>query len=56
MFLDALHDCLSKTGINLQIQFTKVGHSREIDLILASYDKKKWIIIDDQDDFLFKKT
>lgn len=55
LFLNELHQHLNQNNINLQIQFTKMGHSREILLITESYDYQQWEIVDDAEDFILKK-
>ena len=54
-FLNELFLHLDQNKINLQIQFIKIGHSREIQLISDSYNKAQWDIIDDTEDFILRK-
>jgi hypothetical protein len=55
-FLRLLHDHLAQNGLNLQIQFTMLGHDVEIDFLSRLHDANQWQIIPDSEDFILKKV
>jgi len=56
-FLERLHNELAQnqTRTPFQIQFTKNGFQREIELLTSGHDPAKWQIVDDQEDFILRK-
>ena len=56
-FLDLLHEELTRnhSSKEFQIEFTKLGHAREMNLLSKSSDKSKWQVVDDKEDFILKK-
>ncbi len=53
-FLSALCEHLNQKQIQFKLQFTKVGHEHEIDL-LQTYNPVQWRIVDDPEDFILEK-
>jgi hypothetical protein len=54
-FLKKLCELLNNSGIDFQFQITKLGHQREILLLVQAYDPTQWSIVDDDEDFILKK-
>jgi hypothetical protein len=54
-FLKKLYELLHTNGLAFEFQMTKLGHQREILLLVQAYDPTQWSIVDDDEDFILKK-